>query len=74
MPVKKILVVDDSPTDRQFLLETLTKLGYQVVLAESGEDAVGKVKAEMPDLVLMDIVMPCTTSGLIMVPQSWPQT
>ncbi len=58
MPVKKILVVDDSPTDRQFLLETLTKLGYQVVLAESGEDAVGKVKAEMPDLVLMDIVMP----------------
>lgn len=58
MPVKKILVVDDSPTDRQFLLEGLSKLGYQVVLAENGEEALGKAKAEKPDLVLMDIVMP----------------
>jgi len=58
MPVKKILVVDDSPTDRQFLLEGLTRLGYQVVLAESGEEALGKAKSEKPDLVLMDIVMP----------------
>ena len=58
MPVKKILVVDDSPTDRQFLLEGLSRLGYQVVLAESGEEALGKAKSEKPDLVLMDIVMP----------------
>ncbi len=58
MPVKKILVVDDSPTDRQFLLEGLSKLGYQVVLAENGEEALDKAKAEKPDLVLMDIVMP----------------
>ena len=58
MPLKKILVVDDSPTDRQFLLEGLSKLGYQVVLAENGEEALDKAKAEKPDLVLMDIVMP----------------
>jgi twitching motility two-component system response regulator PilH len=58
MPVKKILVVDDSPTDRQFLLEGLSRLGYQVVLAENGEEALGKAKSEKPDLVLMDIVMP----------------
>jgi len=58
MPVKKILVVDDSPTDRQFMLETLAKRGYQVVTAENGEDAIVKAKAELPDLILMDVVMP----------------
>ena len=58
MPVRKILVVDDSPTDRQYMLETLAKKGFQVVTAESGEDAVVKAKAELPDLILMDVVMP----------------
>jgi twitching motility two-component system response regulator PilH len=58
MPVRKILVVDDSPTDRQFLLETLARKGYQVVTAESGEDAIVKAKSEMPDVILMDVVMP----------------
>ncbi|MGH8735833.1 MAG: response regulator [Burkholderiales bacterium] len=60
MPVKKILVADDSATDRQFLLESLSKLGYQVVLAESGEQAVDKARSELPDLVIMDVVMPGT--------------
>ena len=58
MPVKKILVVDDSPTDRQYMLETLAKKGFQVVTAESGEDAIVKAKAELPDLILIDVVMP----------------
>jgi twitching motility two-component system response regulator PilH len=58
MPVKKILVVDDSPTDRQYMLETLAKKGFQVVTAENGEDAIVKAKAELPDLILMDVVMP----------------
>lgn len=58
MPIKKILVVDDSPTERFALLEFLTKNGYQVVTADSGEEAVTKSKSEMPDLILMDVVMP----------------
>jgi twitching motility two-component system response regulator PilH len=58
MPVRKILVVDDSPTDRQFMLETLARKGYQVVTAENGEDAIAKAKSELPDLILMDVVMP----------------
>lgn len=61
MSVRKILVVDDSATDRQYLLESLSKLGYQVVLAENGDQAVQKTRAEMPDLVLMDVVMPGTS-------------
>ena len=58
MPVKKILVVDDSPTERHVLLELLTKNGYQVTTAESGEEGIEKAKAELPDLILMDVVMP----------------
>ena len=46
MPVKRILVVDDSATDRQFLLESLTRLGYQVLLAQSGEEAIAKTRSE----------------------------
>ena len=58
MPIKSILVVDDSPTDRQHLSELLSKSGYKVPLAESAEDALAKVKQLRPDLVLMDVVMP----------------
>lgn len=58
MPVKKILVVDDSPTERHVLLELLTKNGYQVSTAESGEEGIEKAKTELPDLILMDVVMP----------------
>jgi twitching motility two-component system response regulator PilH len=58
MPVKKILVVDDSPTERHFMVELLTKKGFNVVTAENGEDGVAKAKVELPDLILMDVVMP----------------
>ncbi len=58
MPVKKILVVDDSPTERHVLLELLTRNGYQVSTAESGEQGIEKAKTELPDLILMDVVMP----------------
>ena len=58
MPVKKILVVDDSPTERAFLTEILSHAGYQVVTAENGEEGIAKAKTERPDLVLMDVVMP----------------
>jgi len=58
MPVKNILVVDDSPTERFFVVDLLTKAGYQVSTAENGEEGIAKAKAEKPDLILMDVVMP----------------
>lgn len=58
MPINKILVVDDSPTERFVLTELLSGKGYQIVTAENGEEAIAKSKSEMPDLILMDVVMP----------------
>ena len=58
MPIKSILVVDDSPTDLKYLTDILAKNGYQVTTAESAEEALSKVKSVNPDLVLMDVVMP----------------
>ncbi|RCS58527.1 response regulator transcription factor [Parvibium lacunae] len=58
MAVKKIMVVDDSPTQRYFMMDLLTKNGFNVVAVETGEEALAKVKQEMPDLIVMDVVMP----------------
>ena len=58
MPIQNILVVDDSPTDRQHLTEILAKNGYKVSAVGSAEEALAAVKLGIPDLVLMDIVMP----------------
>ena len=40
------------------MVDLLTKNGFQVVTAESGEEGVTKAKAEKPDLIIMDVVMP----------------
>jgi twitching motility two-component system response regulator PilH len=58
MAIKKILLVDDSPTERHSINEILVKGGYEVVMAEDGEKGVAKAKTDNPDLVLMDVVMP----------------
>ena len=54
----KVLIVDDSPTETYKLTTMLEKNGHQVVTAENGEEGVATAKVELPDLVLMDIVMP----------------
>lgn len=61
MPIRKILVVDDSPTERHALAEMLTTNGFQVVVAESGDEGMEKARVETPDLILMDVVMPGTS-------------
>ncbi len=53
----KILIVDDDKAMLKMMYEYFTLKEYQVILAENGEDAVGKVN-EDPDLILLDINMP----------------
>lgn len=58
MAIKRILFVDDSPTERHLIGEILTKAGFEVSFAEDGESGVAKAKVLKPDLILMDVVMP----------------
>ena len=53
-----VLVVDDEPQLRRVMLATLTDLGYTVIDAKSGEEALEKFREEQPDLVLLDLNMP----------------
>ena len=53
-----VLVVDDSPTDRQLVTTPLRKAGYAVTTAVDGEDALEKVAAERPPLIVLDIILP----------------
>lgn len=61
MSIQKILVVDDSATDRFYLTELLQTLGFNVITAESGDQSLLLAESEKPDLILMDIVMPGLT-------------
>jgi twitching motility two-component system response regulator PilH len=58
MTIKKILIVDDSPTERHVLNELLTRAGFQVIASDNGEDAIRRARDDRPDAILMDIVMP----------------
>jgi twitching motility two-component system response regulator PilH len=58
MTVRKILIADDSSTARHALFQMLARHGYRCILAETAREAMDKAKAEKPDLILMDVVMP----------------
>lgn len=58
MAIQKILIVDDSPTERYYLTDILVKNGFSVTTADNGEEALLKIRSERPELILMDVVMP----------------
>jgi DNA-binding NtrC family response regulator len=55
---RSILVVDDTPANIGFLLETLSQAGYRVRVAPDGESALEQAQYLPPDLVLLDVMMP----------------
>lgn len=54
----KILIVDDEPAILEYLELEMHRLGYETVRAENGREALEKVAAAMPDLILLDVRMP----------------
>ena len=56
-----VLVVEDDPATMKLITYALNSAGYQVIVGYGGEDAIRKVKAHKPDLVLTDLEMPEVT-------------
>ena len=54
----KILIVDDEPFNVDYLEQELEDLGYETISAANGQEALEKVAAEAPDLILLDVMMP----------------
>ena len=53
-----ILIVDDTPANLGVLVETLGAAGYQLMVAEDGEEALAQTAQTQPDLILLDVMMP----------------
>jgi signal transduction histidine kinase len=53
-----ILIVDDTPANLGVLVETLGAAGYQIMVAEDGEEALAQTEKTRPDLILLDLMMP----------------
>lgn len=54
----RVLIIDDSPTEVHRVRELLTRNGYEVLTATSADVGITMVREQLPDLVLMDIMMP----------------
>jgi diguanylate cyclase (GGDEF)-like protein len=54
----KVLLVDDTLTDRLVIKSYLKSMGHEIVIGENGEQAVSLFASEAPDLVLLDVIMP----------------
>jgi DNA-binding response OmpR family regulator len=54
----KILLVDDEPSIQKLLKASLAAMGYQVLVASNGEEALELARLECPDLVLLDLKIP----------------
>lgn len=55
---KKVLITEDDKFLQKILKIKMEKTGFAVTVAEDGEDALNKIKTDLPDVVLLDMVMP----------------
>jgi len=73
---KRILVVDDDPPIQRILRRNLSVSGYEVLVANNGEDALEMVHVHKPDLILLDLGLPGEVDGMEVCRQvrEWTQT
>ncbi|MEM7113108.1 MAG: ATP-binding protein [Chloroflexota bacterium] len=64
-PRRRILVVDDNAVNRDVLVGLLEEVGLETAVADSGQDALAQVAAMMPDLILLDLILPDLTAEAI---------
>ncbi|GAA0887933.1 response regulator [Rhodanobacter soli] len=53
-----ILIIDDSPTDVRVFTTLLERAGHQVAAVSTAEEGIERVRTDLPDLVIMDVIMP----------------
>ncbi len=72
---KRILVVDDEPSIQRILRRNLAISGYEVLVAETGEQALEMVRINQPDLILLDLWLPGEIDGIEVCTQvrQWTQ-
>lgn len=74
----RILVVDDIPANILLLKIILEKEGYQIETAENGEEALEKIEQQLPDLILLDVMMPGMSgyevADIIRAREEWKET
>ena len=56
--MSKILIVEDNEMNRDMLSRRLERKGFEIVMAEDGQEGVDMSKSENPDLILMDLSLP----------------
>jgi twitching motility two-component system response regulator PilH len=56
--VANILIIDDSPTDIRVFTTLLERAGHQIGAVSTAEEGIERVRAELPDLIIMDVIMP----------------
>lgn len=64
--MSKILIVDDDPDFVEATRMVLESKGYEVISAADGDEGLRKVKEELPDLVILDVIMSTVLDGLHM--------
>ena len=64
---KTILVVDDEPDVRQYLAAVLEDAGFNVLTATDGEEALRMIRAERPDFISLDLIMPRKSGHKLLV-------